>query len=195
MTKFNDAVYSIDRVRGYQFVKLYISMFEKWLESPQWLLAVSKPEVRMRVTSAWGQEYHNAGMEHGLKDIVFYLGLLYILRFYFEKHIIPHAVCHNFSLVRDKPLGSPACPKRVYQGRQLQGCELFRPCSLSRRVTRPLGSSLGYLLIYPPQIATVMKPMSFCSMYSPVSHIKSLGESREWNMVFQGYIWYRLKAF
>ena len=55
--------------------------------------------------------------------------------------------------------------------------------------------SLGYLLIYPPQIATVMKPMSFCSMYSPVSHTKSLGESREWNMVFQGYIWYRLKAF
>ena len=57
MTKFYDAVYSFERVRGYQFVKLYISMFEKWLESPQWLLAVSKPEVRMRVTSAWGQEY------------------------------------------------------------------------------------------------------------------------------------------
>ena len=56
MTKFYDAVYSFERVRGYQFVKLYISMFEKWLESPQWLLAVSKPEVRMRVTSAWGQE-------------------------------------------------------------------------------------------------------------------------------------------
>ena len=57
MAKFYDAVYSIERVRGYQFVKLYISMFEKWLESPQWLLAVSKPEVRMRVTSAWGQEW------------------------------------------------------------------------------------------------------------------------------------------
>ena len=56
MTKFYDAVYSFERVRGYQFVKLYISMFEKWLESPQWLLAVSKTEVRMRVTSAWGQE-------------------------------------------------------------------------------------------------------------------------------------------
>ena len=56
MTKFYDAVYSFERVRGYQFVKLYISMFEKWLESLQWLLAVSKPEVRMRVTSAWGQE-------------------------------------------------------------------------------------------------------------------------------------------
>ena len=41
---------------GHQFVELYISMFEKWLESPQWLLAVSKPKVRMRVTSAWGQE-------------------------------------------------------------------------------------------------------------------------------------------
>ena len=58
MTKFYDAVYSFERVRGYQFVKLYISMFEKWLESPQWLLAVSKPEVRMRVTSAWGQEFN-----------------------------------------------------------------------------------------------------------------------------------------
>ena len=57
MTKFYDAVYSFECVGGYQFVKLYISMFEKWLESPQWLLAVSKPEVRMRVTSAWGQEY------------------------------------------------------------------------------------------------------------------------------------------
>ena len=57
MTKFYDAAYSFERVGGYQFVKLYISMFEKWLESPQWLLAVSKPEVRMRVTSAWGQEY------------------------------------------------------------------------------------------------------------------------------------------
>ena len=56
MTKFYDAVYSFERVGGYQFVKLYISMFEKWLESPQWLLAVSNPEVRMRVTSAWGQE-------------------------------------------------------------------------------------------------------------------------------------------
>ena len=56
MTKFYDAVYSFERVRGYQFVKLYISMFEKWLESLQWLLAVSKPEVCMRVTSAWGQE-------------------------------------------------------------------------------------------------------------------------------------------
>ena len=45
--------------------------------------------------------------------------------------------------------------------------------------------SLGYLPIYPPQIATVMKPISFCSMHIPVSHTKSLGESREWNMVFQ----------
>ena len=55
--------------------------------------------------------------------------------------------------------------------------------------------SLGYLPIYPPQIATVMKPISFCSMHIPVSHTKSLGESREWNMVFQCNIWYRLKAF
>ena len=57
MTKFYDDVYSFEPVRGRQFIKLYISMFEKWLESPQWLLAVSKPKVRMRVTSAWGQEY------------------------------------------------------------------------------------------------------------------------------------------
>ena len=54
--------------------------------------------------------------------------------------------------------------------------------------------SLGYLLIYPPQIATVMEPISFSSKYSPVSHTKSLGEYREWNMVFQGNIRYRLKA-
>ena len=56
MTKFYDDVYSFEPVNGCQFLKLYISMFEKWLESPQWLLAVSKPKVRMRVTSAWGQE-------------------------------------------------------------------------------------------------------------------------------------------
>ena len=57
MTKFYDDVYSFEPVMGCQFLKLYISMFEKWLESPQWLLAVSKPKVRMRVTSAWGQEF------------------------------------------------------------------------------------------------------------------------------------------
>ena len=57
MTKFYDDVYSFEPVRGCQFLKLYISMFTKWLESPQWLLAVSKPKVRMGVTSAWGQEY------------------------------------------------------------------------------------------------------------------------------------------
>ena len=56
MTKFYDDVYSFEPVGGCQFLKLYISMFEKRLESPQWLLAVSKPKVRMRVTSAWGQE-------------------------------------------------------------------------------------------------------------------------------------------
>ena len=56
MTRFYDVVYSFELVRGCQFLKLYISMFEKWLESPQWLLAVSKPKVCMRVTSAWGQE-------------------------------------------------------------------------------------------------------------------------------------------
>ena len=56
MTKLYDDVYSFERVRGCQFLKLYISMFEKWLESPQWLLAVNKPKVRMHVMSAWGQE-------------------------------------------------------------------------------------------------------------------------------------------
>ena len=56
-------------------------------------------------------------------------------------------------------------------------------------------SSLGYLLIYPPQIATVTKLISFCSKYNPVSHTKSLGESQEWNMFFQGNIWSRVKAF
>ena len=55
--------------------------------------------------------------------------------------------------------------------------------------------SLGYLLIYPPQIATVMKLISFCSKYNPVSYNKSLGESQEWNMVFQGNIRSRVKAF
>ena len=55
--EFYDDVYSFERVRGCQFLKLYISMFEKWLESPQRLPAVSKPKVRMRVTSAWGQEF------------------------------------------------------------------------------------------------------------------------------------------
>ena len=57
MTKFYDDVHSFERVRDYWFVDLYILMFEKWSESPQWRLAVSKPEVRMRVTSPWGQEY------------------------------------------------------------------------------------------------------------------------------------------
>ena len=32
------------------------------------------------------------------------------------------------------------------------------------------GHSLGYLLIYLPQIATVMKLILFCSLYGPVSH-------------------------
>ena len=55
--------------------------------------------------------------------------------------------------------------------------------------------SLGYLLINPPQIATVMKLISFCSKYNPVSHTKSLGEFQEWNMLFQGNIWSHVKAF
>ena len=40
-----------------------------------------------------------------------------------------------------------------------------------------------------------MKLISFCSKYNPVSHTKSLGESQEWNMVFQGNIWSGVKAF
>ena len=43
-------------------------------------------------------------------------------------------------------------------------------CYISRRIIKydkviffSPGNSLGYLLIYPPQIATVMKPISFCS--------------------------------
>ena len=53
ITKFYDDVYSFEPVRGCQFLNLYILMFEKWLESPQWLLAVSKPKVCMCVT--WGK--------------------------------------------------------------------------------------------------------------------------------------------
>ena len=62
VTKFYDDVYSFEPVRGCQFLKLYISMFEKWLESPQLLLAVSKPNVRMCVTSAWGQEFYRLSL-------------------------------------------------------------------------------------------------------------------------------------
>ena len=36
-------------------------------------------------------------MEHGLKDIAFYV----------QKHITPRAVCYDFPLVSYKPLGSP----------------------------------------------------------------------------------------
>ena len=64
VTKFYDDVYSFEPVRGCHFPKVYISMFEKWLESPQWLLVVSKPKVRMRVTSAWGQELLKLGYIH-----------------------------------------------------------------------------------------------------------------------------------
>ena len=86
MTKFYDDVYSFERVRDCQFLKLYKSMFEKWPESPQWLLAVSKPKVRMRVTSAWGQEYfHNISTEKHIK-IYFNVWLLCFLKF---------STCHN----------------------------------------------------------------------------------------------------
>ena len=68
----------------------------------------------------------------------------------------------------------------------------YHPSDNNMWLNRPNSGTLrispGYLLIYPPQMATVMKPLSFCSKYNPVSHTKSLGESREWNMVFQGSI-------
>ena len=82
------------------------------------------------------------------------------------------------------------------------------PCALGAGITKPISkpsryfqrftecsNSLGYLRIYPPQIPTVMKLISFCFQYNPVSHTKSLGESQERNMVFQGHIWSRVKAF
>ena len=42
--------------------------------------------------------------EHGLKDLAFYV----------QKHIASRAMCHNFLLVRDKPLGAPAFVRLVY---------------------------------------------------------------------------------
>ena len=43
-------------------------------------------------------------MEHGLKLIAFYV----------QKHKAVLAMCHNPSLVRDKPLGAPASVKLVF---------------------------------------------------------------------------------
>ena len=43
-------------------------------------------------------------MDHGLKDIAFYV----------QKHTAPRAVCYNYPLVRDKPLGTPAYVRVVY---------------------------------------------------------------------------------
>ena len=43
-------------------------------------------------------------MEHGLKDIAFYV----------QKHIALQGVCYNFPLVHDKPLGAPAFGRLVY---------------------------------------------------------------------------------
>ena len=43
-------------------------------------------------------------MEHGLKDIAFYV----------KKHITTRAVCYSFPVVRDKPLGAPAFVRLVY---------------------------------------------------------------------------------
>ena len=43
-------------------------------------------------------------MEHGLKDILFYV----------QNHIAILAMCYNPALVRNKPLGAPASVKWVY---------------------------------------------------------------------------------
>ena len=43
-------------------------------------------------------------MEYGLKDIGFYV----------KKYIAPRAVCYNFQLVRNKPLGAPTIVRLVY---------------------------------------------------------------------------------
>ena len=43
-------------------------------------------------------------MEHGFKDVAFYI----------QKHIALLAVCYNFPLVRDKPLGVSAFVRLVY---------------------------------------------------------------------------------
>ena len=43
-------------------------------------------------------------MEHG-KNII----LLYV-----KKHMAPRALCYNFPLVRDKPLGAPAFARLIY---------------------------------------------------------------------------------
>ena len=43
-------------------------------------------------------------MDHGLKDIAFYV----------KKQIAPRAVCYNYPLVYDKPLGTPAYVRVVY---------------------------------------------------------------------------------
>ena len=53
-------------------------------------------------------------MEHGFKDIAYYV----------HKRIVPRAVCYNFPLVRDKPLGAPAFVRRVY----FFSFHLNRPC-------------------------------------------------------------------
>ena len=54
-------------------------------------------------------------MEHGIKDIAFYV----------QKHITPCTVCHNFSLVCDKPLVVPASVKRVYSHTNRQALAFF----------------------------------------------------------------------
>ena len=48
-------------------------------------------------------------MEHGLKDLAFYV----------QKHIASWAVCNNFPLVRDKPLGVPVFVRLVYESIKL----------------------------------------------------------------------------
>ena len=63
-------------------------------------------------------KYRNAGIwSRELKYIALY----------FQKLIIPRAVCYNFPLVRDKPLGAPTSVRRLYYAMKLVAvCKLRR---------------------------------------------------------------------
>ena len=76
MTVFYDDDCSFERVTRCRFLKLYISMFEKWLSDTA--MADGGEQMRsahaaMHVTSAWGQELqHNERSGRQLKVRVFY---------------------------------------------------------------------------------------------------------------------------
>ena len=50
----------------------------------------------------WYVKYHNAGIS--LEHIAFYV----------QKHMTPRAVCYNFLLVHNKPIGAPISVRWVY---------------------------------------------------------------------------------